>query len=107
MMLSDVRFLDVLLSGYSYTAAKYVEDDGSVILSLNELDLVENAESLDAVLKALFESVLEYCIDFYNEFNLWASAPNKKKEIPYVFKALILDDIEKIKECMKCQDGKS
>lgn len=107
MMLSNVQFLDVLLSGYSYSAVKYIEDDGSVTLSLNELDLVENAENEDLALEALSEAILEYSVDFYNEFNLWTSAPNKKKEIPYVFKALILDDAEKIKECIQCQAGKN
>ena len=55
----------------------------------------------------LAKSILEYSVDFYNDFNLYSNAPNKSDEIPYVFKALALDDVEKIKECIKCQVGKN
>ena len=105
MMLSNVEFMNVLLSGYQFTAVKYVESDGSVTLSLNEIDLVENADSEEEAIKAMSASILEYAVDFYKDFNFWSSANNKKSEIPYVFKALVLDDVAKIGECIKCQVG--
>lgn len=37
----------------------------------------------------------------------WSSAPNRKKHIPYTFKALIIDDVEKLGESIICQDGKN
>ena len=105
MMLSNMEFMNVLLSGYQFTAVKYVESDGSVTLSLNEIDLVENADSEEEAIKAMSASILEYAVDFYKDFNFWSSANNKKSEIPYVFKALILDDVAKIGECIQCQVG--
>ena len=106
MLLSNMEFINELLAGYSFTANKYIEDDGSVTLSLNELDLVENGTDEKDALNNLSKAVLEYAADFYNDFNVWSVAPNRKTEIPYVFKALILDDISKIGECIKCQDGR-
>lgn len=105
MMLSNMDFVNILLSGYEFSAIKFVEDDGSITLSLNEIDLVENAPTENEAILALANSILEYAVDYYNEFHLWSSAPNKKSEIPYVFKALILDDAAKIGECIKCQVG--
>ena len=84
---------------------KYIEDDGSVTLFLNEIPLVENAATEEEAIEVLANSILEYAVEFYDNFNLWASAPNKKSEIPYVFKALILDDISKIGAVIKCQAG--
>ena len=107
MMLSSMEFVNELLSDYAFSAVKYKEKDGSITLSLNELDLVENAATEEEAVSALSEAILEYAVDFYKEFNLWSSAPNRKKEIPYVFKALILDDAKKIGECIKCRVGKS
>lgn len=107
MLLSNMDFLIALLSGYSYTALKYVENDGSITLSLNELNLVENGETEDVALDLLSKSILEYAVDYYSDFNLWSASPNRKNEIPYVFKALILDDAKKIKECIKCRLGKN
>ena len=105
MMLSNMDFVSILLSCYEFSAKKYIESDGSVTLSLNEIALVENAPTEKEAIDILAKSILEYAVDFYNDFNLWAAAPNKKAEIPYVFKALILDDITKIGECIKCQAG--
>lgn len=106
MMLSNMEFINELLIGYSFSANKYIEEDGSVTLSLNELDLVENGTDEKEARSLLSQSILEYAVDFYNEFNVWSVAPNRKKEIPYVFKAIILDDPKKIGECIKCQAGK-
>lgn len=105
MMLSNIDFMAALLSGYEFSAKKFVEDDGSITLSLNEIDLVENAPTEKEAISVLANSILEYAVDYYKEFHLWASAPNKRSEIPYVFKALILDDTTKIGECIKCQVG--
>lgn len=107
MMLSNMDFINTLLSGYEFSAKKYIEEDGSVTLSLNEIALVENAPTEEEAIRLLSNSILEYAVDFYNDFNFWASAPNKKSEIPYVFKALALDDAEKIGACIKCQAGEN
>lgn len=106
MLLSNMEFINELLSGYTFTANKYIENDGSVTLSLNELDLVENGLNEKDALHKLAQAILEYAINFYDEFNVWSVAPNRKPEIPYVFKALILSDIPKIGECIKCRDGR-
>ncbi len=106
MMLSNVDFISHILSGYEFSANKYIEDDGSVTLSLNEISIIENAPTESEAIDTLANSLLEYAVDFYKEFNFWSVAPNKKTEIPYVFKALIMDDPKKIGECIKCQVGK-
>lgn len=33
--------------------------------------------------------------------------PNRKKHIPYIFKALIIANPEKIGDMLQCQDGKN
>lgn len=105
MMLSDINFLEELLAGYRFTAEKIIEKDKTVTLSLNEIDLVENAESEELTKLKLAESILEYAEDYYNEFTYWSTSPNRKGHIPYVFKALVLDDINKIGEIIECQSG--
>ena len=107
LMLADIRFLDMILSNITYTAAKFIEDDGSTTLSLENLDLIENAPTEKEAIIALSKSILEYSEDFYNEFNLMMSAPNRKGHVPYVFKALILNDITKIGELIVCHDGEN
>jgi len=105
-MLAKVHFIKSLLSVYTFTAGRYIGPDGSVTLSLNELNLVENDKTEDETRTKLAASILEYAHDFYNDFNYWGAAPNLKGNIPYILKAIILDDVDKIAECIKCQDNK-
>lgn len=107
MVLTDVKLLENLLSAYHFTADKFVEEDGSVTLSLRELDLAENAPTEAEARKLLGQSILDYAEDFYKEFSLWSTAPNRKGHVPYVLKALIIDDVGKIGDLIKCQAGKN
>ena len=107
MMLADIEFLEILLESYKFTANKLIEKDKSITLVLNEIDLIVNAKTEEEAKTKLAEEILEYAEDFYNEFNVWSIAPNRKAHIPYVFKVLILDDIKKIEELISCQNGKN
>ena len=106
MMLSNLDTLESLLAAYSFHAVASVEDDGSVTLSLDEIDLVENGvDEHEAHLK-LAKAILEYAEDYYKDFSYW-SRGNRKAHLPYVFKALILNDVEKIGGLIECRRGES
>ena len=106
VFLSDFHFMEELLAGYSYSAVRMEEDDGSVTLALNEIDLVENGRDENDARSKLAASILEYAEDYYSDYSYWGSAPNRKSHIPYVFKALFIGDIQKIGESIRCQAGK-
>lgn len=107
LILSDVRFIDELLRMYEFTADRYIEDDGSITLSLNEIDLVENAPTEAECLKHLAESILDYAKDYHDKYSFWSMAPNRKAHIPYVYKALILGNAERVGASIKCRDGQN
>ncbi len=107
LVLSDVKFMDMILCGYNFTAKRMKEEDGSITLSLNEMDLVENAPTEKDAVSELANSIYEYAQEYYREFNLWSNAPNRRSHAPYVMKALILDDVQKIAECLQCQAGEN
>jgi hypothetical protein len=81
------------------------EDDGSVTLSLNELDLVENGKTEAEARLALGESILDYAEDFSDDFEYWSAAPNRKDHLPYVLKALSIHDAKILGDSIKCQAG--
>ena len=105
LFLSDMGVLEKILSVYSFHAEIMIEDDDSVTLALDEIDLIENAPDLPGAVSALSRSILEYSEDFYNDFSYW-SRGNRKSHIPYIIKALILNDTVKIGELIKCRRGK-
>ena len=105
LFMSDLRFVEDLLYDYSYTANMMVEEDGSVTLELNEIDLVENGKDEAEARKKLAAAIMKYSKDFCNDFSYWSSAPNRKVHLPYVFKAIAIGDVQKIGESIKCQAG--
>lgn len=107
MWFSNLEIMSEILEIYHFTAVKHIEEDGSITLSLNEIDLVENGKNEKAARLSLGKSILEYSMDYYNEYEIYSHSPNRKKHIPYIFKALILDDPEKIGDMIQCQDGKN
>jgi len=105
MFLGDLNILKSMLEPYKFTARKYVEDNGSITLGLEEIEfLAENGIDEQDAIKKLAKAILEFSEDFYKEFSYWSSG-NGKKHIPYIFKALILNDVEKIGGLITCRPG--
>ena len=97
--------MEELLAGYSYSATRMDEEDGSVTLSLKEFDLAENGRDEEDARMKLASAILEYAEEFYEDFAYWESAPNRRA-LPYVFKALLMRDAKKLGESIRCQAGK-
>ena len=107
MWFSNLETIYEILQVYQFTASKYIEDDESVTLSLNEIDLVENGKDEYEARLNMGKAILEYALDYYNEYEMYSRSPNRKKHIPYIFKALIIDSPEKIGDMLQCQDGEN
>jgi len=106
LFLSDIKTVECLLAAYHFTADVYIEEDNSVTMSLVEIDIVENAPDEQKAKEKLSRSILEYSLDFYNDFAYWARG-GRKAHIPYVFKSLILNDAEKIGGVIQCRRGEA
>jgi len=106
MFLSDIGILEDMLSAYTFHAQVFTEDDGSVTLSLDEIDLIENAADKQSALNKLAAAILEYSEDYYNDFAYWARG-SRKAHIPYVFKSLITNDSQKIGGFIQCRPGEN
>ena len=104
MILSDIGFLSELLAVYTFHVRLFSEDDGTVTASLDEIDLVENGATENEAKQSLAESILEYSKDYYNDFSYW-SRGDRRSHIPYVFKSLILNDVDKIGGLLECRHG--
>lgn len=107
MWFSSLDTLTEILKAYSFTAKKFIESDGSVTLSLNEIDLIENGIDEVAARLALGNAILDYSFEYYKEYSFYSHSPNRKAHVPYIFKALIMDNPEQIGEIIVCQDGEN
>ena len=104
MILANIKTLESILDTYTFTADEYVEENGSITLSLAELPLVENGRDKEEAVSNLANGILEYAEIFYEYFDRFAA---NESDIPYVFKALLLNDAEKIGGLIICHPGKN
>jgi len=102
MFLSNIETIEYMLSPYNFTADMFFEEDGSVTLSLVEIDLIENGVDEGDALMKLARGILEYAEDYYSDFTYWARG-SRKTHLPFVLKALILNDPEKIGGLIQCR----
>lgn len=107
MWFSSLETMSDILEGYNFTASIFIECDDSVTLSLHEIDLIENGRNEQEARLNMAKAILEYATEFYEEYELYSKSLNRKKHIPYIFKALIIDDTIKIGEMIQCLDGKN
>ena len=106
LFLSDIELLGELLSAYTFNACVFTENDGTVTISLDEIDLIENGADEADALEKLSKAILEYSEEYYADYTYW-SRGNRKAHKPYVFKALILNDTRKIGGLIKCRHGET
>lgn len=59
----------------------YTEDDGSITLSMDDMDLAVNAPSKEAAIKALCRDMVE---EYRKEFAVYSAAPNRAAHAPLV-----------------------
>lgn len=96
-----------MLSGYKYDITLIHESDGSYTAASDNMDLAVNSSDENEALLELADSILEYALEYFDNYQLYSRSPNRKAHLPYVTKAFLLDDALKIKEEMVCHAGKS
>ena len=94
-----------LLQDCVYTATVYKEADGTFTVFSNEMDLAENAATEEEATARLCASILEYAEEYYENYEMYSRAPNRRPHIPYILKALLLADPKKIEGELQCQAG--
>lgn len=106
MVIASNETLKSMLEDRKFNTTLYTEEDGSVTIASNDLDLAENAPDKDTALTRMAEAILDYAEEYYSEYNLYSKAPNRRTHLPFVFKAIVLGTPEAVKEEMVCRSGK-
>ena len=96
-----------LVNDVVFTADKYIEDDGSVTLSLHDFDIVVNDKDESSALDSLSKDLREYALEFYEDIKFWSSDINRRKQLKKILKVLLTNDNEELKESIVCQVGRN
>jgi len=90
-----VDLLKMVLVDYKLNPEIIKEDDGSITLALDSLEIYANNSTLDLAANDLIEDVKVYAQDYMDRSQLFLQAPNRKSHFPYVLKVLLCEnDIE-------------
>lgn len=106
MIIASNETLRDILEDRKFNTTLFKEDDGSVTIASNELDLAENAADKETAMTKMAEAILDYAEEYYEDYDLYSRAPNRRAHLPYVFKAIVLGTPEAVKEEMLCRNGK-
>ena len=105
ILMISIDTLKQVFDWVKYSVELVKEEDGSYTGVACDLDLIDNADTKDECINALVNSIQDYASDYYKEFSLWSTAPNTKKQLPFIMKALY-SSFDEIKEAIVCQNGK-
>jgi PHD/YefM family antitoxin component YafN of YafNO toxin-antitoxin module len=92
-----VDLLKMVLEDYKLNPDVIQEDDDSITLALDSLDIYANNSTLDSAVKDLIEDLKIYAQDYLDRSQLFFHAPNRKHHFPYVLRILLCDNDEEIR----------
>lgn len=89
---------------YSLNCMKYIENDQSVTLSLQDFDIVVNEDNFEKAIKSVINELKEYVNDYLSEPEYWCTDKERKREVEFLHKLFKND---KIRDIIKCRNGES
>lgn len=106
VMINDNLLLE-MLSYINLEVELSKDSDDTILASCDMLSIYESGEDEQTAKDNLVESIIEYAYEFYEEYNLYSNAPNRKSHLPYVFKILLAKDKAALMEDIRWRRGKN
>jgi len=95
----------MLLVNYSLKPDIITEDDGSITLALDNLELYSNSSSLEDAINELIEDLKIYASDYLQRSQLFLNAPNRKSHFPYILRVLLCDSDNEIRDLLELSNA--
>lgn len=93
----------MLLSCFSLKPEVITEDDNSVTLSLDQLEIYVNGNTLEEAIKTLIDDLKLYAQDYIQRSQLFLHAPNRRSHFPYVLRILLCNNDEEIRSLLELE----
>ncbi|MCR4441493.1 MAG: exoribonuclease R [Peptococcaceae bacterium] len=95
----------MLLSNFSLKPEIIKEDDSSITLALDDLELYSNGSNLDEAISGLVDDLKIYASDYIQRSQLFLNAPNRKSHFPYVLRVLLCETDEEIRQLLELDNA--
>ena len=86
---------------FSLNPEVITEDDNSVTLSLDQLEIYVNGNTLEEAIKILINDLKFYAQDYIQRSQLFLHAPNRRSHFPYVLRILLCNNDEEIRSLLE------
>lgn len=96
-----VDLLKMVLSEFTLKPEVIFEEDGSVTLAIDTLELYSNNSSIDLATTDLVEDLKIYAQDYMQRSQLFLNAPNRKSHFPYILRVLLCDNDQEIRDLLR------
>jgi len=90
-----------ILRAYTFRPEVLREEDGTVTLALDELELAVNAPTLEEAADALVQEMKIYAEDYRDRIQLFLNAPNRRGHFPYVLRIWLCETDEDIRSLLE------
>ena len=90
----SLEHLQLILSTYRFSMEYEKEGDGTYSGSIEQIDVVENAETVDLLKQKLAEALVEYAQDYMDNFAMYYHSSNRRAHLPYILTVLAQPDVK-------------
>lgn len=91
----------MILSDFTLKPEVLREEDGSVTLSLDTLEIYVNAEDKQKAEEELIKELKIYAQDYIQRSQLFLNAPNRRAHFPYVMRILLCEDDKELHQMLE------
>jgi len=95
----------MLLANYSLKPEIIKEDDNSITLALDHLELFSNGSNLDEAVNDLINDLKIYASDYIQRSQLFLNAPNRKAHFPFILRVLLCESDEEIRQLLELNNA--
>lgn len=88
--------MQMLLENFRFHVTVEREEDHSFTVLPEDFDLIGVGNTKDEAIYDLAEQLMEYSQEYYDEFHLYANAPNRAHHFPYILHVLTKDSVEDV-----------
>ena len=94
-----------LLGCYVIPAEILPEEDGSVTIAVDILEMAVNGATREAAIDELITDLKMYAQDYMDRVGLFLQAPNRRSHFPFVLRVLLASDDEEIRQIVRWIDA--
>lgn len=91
----------LLLEEYTFKPEKLSEEDGSITLTLDKLEIYANADTLENAIAELVQDIKYYAQDYLKRSHLFLNAPNRRSHFPYILRVLLCNNDDEIRTLLE------